>query len=158
MKPACEPNKPCILLIDDDADLIAFLFDVLVDEGFTIVAASNGQHALDLLEHGLRPHIILVDLMLPRVSGMDLLTHIRTDPELRTIPRIVITGASDRTAVIADRVFAKPFDHDTLVAAIHDLIEIDGQKHRTGPRSHAVAHDKRPAKKSRGRQTTSRKI
>jgi CheY-like chemotaxis protein len=155
---ACEPDKPCILLIDDDADLIAFLFDVLVNEGFTIVAASNGQHALDLLEHGLRPNIILVDLMLPRVSGMDLLTHIRTDPELRNIPRIVITGASDRTAVIADRVFAKPFDHETLVKAIHSLIEINGQKRRTGARSHAVAHDQQPARTRRRPHTSRRKI
>jgi CheY-like chemotaxis protein len=68
----CEPpDRPCILVVDDDPDLTAFLFSVLVDEGFSIMPASHGQQALDLLEHGLRPHVILIDLLLPRVSGIE---------------------------------------------------------------------------------------
>ena len=117
------PDQPCILLVDDDADLMAFLFSVLTNEGFSIVAASHGQQALDLLEHGLRPHVIVIDLMLPRVSGIDVLHHIRTDQSLRTIPRIVITGASVDATIVADAVFRKPFDHNDLVAAIHRLAE-----------------------------------
>jgi CheY-like chemotaxis protein len=96
---------------------------VLIDEGFSITAASHGQQALDLLERGLRPHVILIDLLLPRVSGVDVLTHIRADRELRTIPRIVMTGSSQRAGLVADAVFAKPFDHDELVRAIRRLME-----------------------------------
>jgi CheY-like chemotaxis protein len=119
------PGRPCILVVDDDPDLMAFLFSVLIEEGFSIMAASHGQQALDLLERGLRPHVILIDLLLPRVSGVDVLTHIRADRELRTIPRIVMTGSSQRAGIVADAVFAKPFDHDELVRAIHRLIEPD---------------------------------
>jgi CheY-like chemotaxis protein len=60
--------------------------------------------------------------MLPRVSGFDVLHHIRTDSSLRTIPRIVITGASQREAIVADAIFEKPFDHAELVATIHRLV------------------------------------
>jgi len=122
------PDQPCILVIDDDADLVAFLFSILVDERLSIVAASDGQQALDLLEHGLRPHLILIDLMLPRVSGFDVLHHIRTDSSLRSIPRIVITGASQRAAIVADAIFEKPFDHAELLAAIHRLVGVAGPK------------------------------
>ena len=126
---ACETsNQPCILVVDDDAALVAFLFSILEQEGFSIVAASHGQQALDLLEHGLRPHVILVDLMLPRVSGIDLLHHIRTDPALRAMPRIVITGSDDDASVVADAIFRKPFDNDALVAEIHRLVSGAGSR------------------------------
>ena len=116
------PDQPCVLVVDDDVDLIAFLFSVIVAERLSIVAASDGQQALDLLEHGLRPHVIILDLMLPRVSGFDLLAHLSADPVLRTIPRIVITGASEYRSVVADAIFEKPFDHDELLATIHQLV------------------------------------
>ena len=116
------PDRPCILIVDDDADLMAFLFTVLIEAGYSIVAASHGQQALDMLEQGLRPHLILIDLMLPRVSGFDVLNQIRTDRSLRTIPRIVITGQPEPGAVVADAVFQKPFDHDELLRAIRTLI------------------------------------
>jgi CheY-like chemotaxis protein len=135
---ACEPtDQPCILVVDDDADLVAFLFSILKQEGFSIVAASHGQQALDLLEHGLRPHVILIDLMLPRVSGTDVLHHIRTDPALRAIPRIVITGSDDGGAIVADAIFRKPFDNEELIATIHRLVESGGSTstERFGPRT-----------------------
>jgi len=123
--PCDPPDRPCILVVDDDPDLLALLFTELIEEGFSIVAASHGQQALDLLEHGLRPHLILIDLLLPRVSGVDVLAHIGADRELRTIPRIVMTGSSQRAGIVADAVFEKPFDHDELLRAIHRLIATD---------------------------------
>jgi len=144
-------DQPCILVVDDDADLMAFLFSVLTEEGFSMVAASHGQQALDLLEHGLRPHLILIDLMLPRVSGIDVLDHIRTDRSLRTIPRIVITGAPmERNALVADAVFQKPFDHGELLAAIHRLIGTVEPKVAVIDRrdSPATADDHGPRRKS----------
>ena len=147
MATECDPpDRPCILVVDDDPDLMAFLFSVLVEEGFSIMAASHGQQALDLLERGLRPHVILIDLMLPRVSGVDVLTHIRADRELRTIPRIVMTGSSQRTGIVADAVFAKPFDHDELHRAIHRLITPD-KSVDVADISRASADDRSPSRK-----------
>jgi DNA-binding response OmpR family regulator len=139
---SCDPpDRPCILIVDDDADLMAFLFSVLIDEGFSIVAASHGQQAMDLLERGLRPHLFLIDLMLPRISGFDLLNHIRTDRSLRTIPTIVMTGASERSPIVADVVFQKPFDHNELLAAIRRLIATAKSKSVDPVTSGARAHD-----------------
>ena len=136
-------DQPCVFIVDDDADLVASLFSVLSREGFSIVAASNGQQALDLLERGMRPHVILIDLMLPRVTGTDVLDYIRTERELRTIPRIAITGASEPVKIVADAVFRKPFDHDELVVTIRGLI--NGKSGRAsqvekGPTASAKSH------------------
>jgi len=157
---SCDPpDRPCILVVDDDADLVAFLFSVLVDEGFSIVAASQGQQAMDLLERGVRPHLILIDLMLPRISGFDLLNHIRTDRSLRTIPTIVMTGASERAPIVADVVFEKPFDHRELLAAIHRLVAPAGSKSAAPMPSRATAddHSSGTAQLSATRRTSSRR-
>ncbi len=139
---SCDPpDRPCILIVDDDADLVAFLFSVLVDEGFSIVAASHGQQAMDLLERGVRPHLILIDLMLPRISGFDLLNHIRTDRSLRTIPTIVMTGSSERPPIVADVVFEKPFEHTELLAAIHRLVTTAESKSERPVDTRGTAHD-----------------
>src|SRR5687767_4663577 len=122
-----------------------FSFRCSLTEGFSIMAASHGQQALDLLERGLRPHVILIDLLLPRVSGVDVLTHIRADRELRIIPRIVMTGSSQRAGIVADAVFAKPFDHDELVRAIRRLIEPEQLTVFAGSRR-ASADDRSPSR------------
>ena len=116
------PDKTCVLIVDDDSALVGFLFSALVEEGFALVAATDGQQALDLLERGLRPHVILIDLGLPRVSGYDLLSYIRDDAALRTIPRVIITGSDkDDPRAVADAVFRKPLDHESLIATIRRL-------------------------------------
>ena len=119
----CEPpDKTCVLIVDDDSALVGFLFSALVEEGFALVAATDGQQALDLLERGLRPHVILIDLALPRVSGYDLLSYIRDDAALRTIPRVIITGSDkDDLRAVADAVFRKPIDHEKLISTIRQL-------------------------------------
>ena len=116
------PDKTCVLIVEDDSALLGFLFSALVAEGFALVAATDGQQALDLLERGLRPHVILIDLALPRVSGYDLLSYIRDDAALRTIPRVIITGSDkDDSRTVADAVFRKPIDHENLIATIRRL-------------------------------------
>lgn len=116
------PDKTCVLIVDDDSALVGFLFSALVAEGFALVAATDGQQALDLLERGLRPHVILIDLGLPRVSGYDLLSYIRDDAALRTIPRVIITGSDkDDPRAVADAVFRKPIDHENLISTIRRL-------------------------------------
>ena len=150
MATGCDPpGQPCILIVDDDADLVAFLFSMLVEEKYSIVAASHGQQALDLLEQGLRPHLILIDLMLPQVSGNDVLNHIRTDPELKAIPRIVITGTSSPRATVADAVFEKPFDHRELLHAIQRLVRSKDREPTAGTASRATADDRSDVKKKR---------
>lgn len=67
--------------------------------------------------------MVLIDLMLPQVSGWELLEHLRADGELRHIPRIVITAVPrDQVRVVADAIFSKPLDYTKLMSAIDDLM------------------------------------
>jgi DNA-binding response OmpR family regulator len=118
------PNRNRILIVEDDPDTRASLYQALTHEGYSVITADNGQQALDLLERGIRPRVILVDLMLPRVDGTDLLSVLRDDPELRFTPTIVITAMSkEQVKVIADAVFHKPLDFKPLLAAVHNLAQ-----------------------------------
>jgi CheY-like chemotaxis protein len=117
------PSSKRILIVEDHADTRASLYQLLTREGFSVLTADNGQQALDLLDRGIRPALVLIDLMLPKVSGIDLITHLRTDPELRVIPTVVITALpKDEVRVIADVVLHKPLDFEPLVATVNKLI------------------------------------
>jgi CheY-like chemotaxis protein len=117
------PTSPeGILLIEDHPDTSAALVHLLTERGYRIITADNGQQALDLLEAGTRPQLILVDLMLPYVSGWELITYLQRDPQLRFTPTIVITGIpKDQVQVVADAVFSKPLDFSELTAKVDQL-------------------------------------
>lgn len=112
-----------ILLVEDHADTSAALVHLLTERGYPVITAENGQQALDLLEAGTRPQLILVDLMLPYVSGWELITYLQRDPQLRFTPTIVITGIpKDQVQVVADAVFSKPLDFSELTAKVDQLV------------------------------------
>jgi CheY-like chemotaxis protein len=117
------PNSNRILVIEDDPDTRASLFEVLTQRGYSVLTADDGQQAVDLLERGIRPRVILIDLMLPHVSGFDLIRHLRDDPELRFIPTVVITAMpKEQVKVIADVVLHKPLDFDVLTSTVAALV------------------------------------
>jgi CheY-like chemotaxis protein len=117
------PAGDVILLVEDHSDTLAALLHLLTERRYRVVSAVDGQQALDVLDRGLRPSLILIDLMLPHVSGWDLLTYLQTDPELRHTPTIVVTGVpKDQVRVVADAVFSKPLDYPELTAKIDQLI------------------------------------
>ena len=112
-----------ILVVEDDARTLGLLSTLLTDAGFTVLAAESGQRAIDLLERGTRPRLMIVDLMLPRVSGADVLRYAHEDSQLRHVPKVVITG-SDRDKhphIVADAIFTKPIDPATILQAIKRL-------------------------------------
>jgi CheY-like chemotaxis protein len=111
-----------ILIVEDDSHTRTGLVTLLQNDGFSVVAVTNGQEALDALESGLRPALMLIDLMLPEVSGWDLLKYLHEDFELRLIPTIVVTAAPDeRTPLIADHVLPKPVDVGRLLTLVRKL-------------------------------------
>lgn len=91
---ARDASVPSVLIVDDDADFRRVLAESLSDEGYRIIEATNGQVALDRLETE-RPQLILVDLLMPTMSGLELLQKVRKAPTLRNIPVVVITAAND---------------------------------------------------------------
>jgi len=83
-----------ILIVDDDSDVRRSLSDFLEDEGYAVAAASNGRAALDLMRGGgVRPAVILLDLMMPGMDGWDFRQAQLKDPTLASVPVVVVTAA-----------------------------------------------------------------
>jgi CheY-like chemotaxis protein len=115
------PNP--VFVIEDDADTMAAVVKLLEDNGWPVVTATNGEQAINQLSDGLRPGLIVIDLMLPKVSGWDVLQHLREVPELSDIPKIVMTAfPRANLRVTAEVVLHKPVDYDRLINAVLDLL------------------------------------
>lgn len=92
-------SVPTLLVVDDDANIARALSNLLEDEGYRVVAAENGKRGLELVEAGLRPNAIILDLMMPVMDGWDFRAEQLKDPAIRETPVIVLTatGFSRRT-------------------------------------------------------------
>ena len=109
-----------VLLAEDNDDVREALSAVLSARGYDVVPAENGKVALDLLLEGVRPCVILCDLMMPEMDGAEFWGHQRRDPALRGIPTVIYSGHPDakekvRSAGI-EAFLRKPLDIEELVA------------------------------------------
>jgi CheY-like chemotaxis protein len=113
-----------VLVVDDDPAIRAFVSELLADEGYEVRAATNGRHALAILESW-HPDVILLDLMMPEMDGWAFLASQRLNLELVCIPVIVMSasynlrGGAGRIA--AADVVTKPFAIDQLLAKVEAL-------------------------------------
>ncbi len=111
-----------VLAVDDDYDVLFALQDVLEMEGYRVIPARSGREALELLRRGLRPAVILLDLMMPEVSGWEFRAQQVVDPELAGIPVVVVSGQglSDRevASLGVDAYLKKPVDLDQLLNTV----------------------------------------
>ena len=82
-----------ILAIDDEVDTLTFYSEVLEDGNFTPITANNGLEGLKKAREE-TPDLILLDIMMPQQSGMKTYKELKSDPELKSIPVIIITGIS----------------------------------------------------------------
>jgi CheY-like chemotaxis protein len=114
-----------ILLVEDDLEIRAALSAILRNEGYAVTCAADGRDALDQLEQGTRPEVILLDLMMPVMGGVEFRLRQLQDPRFARIPVIVLTadgryreaGESLRAAAT----FPKPFEIEALLSAISRL-------------------------------------
>ena len=117
------PNTDRILVVEDNREAQEGLYTLLFREGYSVLTADNGQQALDLLERGIQPRLLIVDLMLPKVTGSDLLKHMQSDPALRQTRVIAITGLNpEDVRVVADVVLYKPIDVPLLLSTVAELM------------------------------------
>lgn len=111
-----------ILIADDDAATLDGLLDFLTDAGYRVVWARDGQEVMDLLLGGMVPILLIIDIAMPHVAGDELLRHLQTDPVLRVVPVLVVTGAPERAGrLVADAIVAKPVDLACLLAHVRRL-------------------------------------
>jgi len=115
-------RKPLILVVEDHDSARSALTALLSSTGYEVVETPNGREALALLAKGLRPDLILLDLMMPVMDGWEFMKRQRRDLQLCTIPTIVVTGVPSHDPRCLEmpvvRFLPKPFSGDQLMAAI----------------------------------------
>jgi CheY-like chemotaxis protein len=117
-----------VVIIDDHEDIRAILQEVLEEEGYAVAIAANGEDGLATLRRAPRPCVALLDLLMPVMSGWELLDRIKADPELAAVPVIILTGAlSSRQRVDipgAAAIFRKPVDPYDLLATLEKVMPL----------------------------------
>jgi CheY-like chemotaxis protein len=114
-----------ILVVDDDDDTRTCVMGVLDSEGYSVRGASNGQIALTILRSGFTPHLVLLDLMMPIMSGWEVLDEMAKVPKLATLPVVVFTAAGDLVpAKLTKPVVRKPIEIDALLRMVNDFCAV----------------------------------
>jgi two-component system phosphate regulon response regulator PhoB len=119
-----QPQHLIILVVEDDPRVRDLLQDVLSDEGYAVIAATNGEEALATFAT-VRPHLMTLDLDLPGIIGELLLKELRQRDDTRDLPIVIISAKHPIPAAVrtlAQAVVPKPFDIDTLISIIRNII------------------------------------
>ncbi len=107
-----------ILIVEDDEDLVRLTTHWLEREGYSIAHAADGEAALTLLGKDPLPALVLLDVMLPKIDGFEVLRHIRGDKRTKTLPVVMVTSFSrDRDAARGRELGA----NDYIVKPLHEL-------------------------------------
>jgi CheY-like chemotaxis protein len=113
------------VLICDDEPSLRELIRVSLDGAYSFAEADDGEESLELARR-LRPDVVILDMMMPRRTGLEVLTEMRSDEELCDIPVIVLTAqpAAREEALRegADIVMVKPFEPDEITAAVEEVL------------------------------------
>jgi CheY-like chemotaxis protein len=128
--------KKKILIVDDEPDIVSYLEMVLQDSGFETMTAGNGNEAMEAVKRE-RPDLVTLDITMPEASGTRFYKELRMDPDLSTIPVIIVTAVtglggdkyayekfiSNRRLVPApEAFFPKPIDREAFVEAVKGLL------------------------------------
>jgi two-component system, chemotaxis family, chemotaxis protein CheY len=112
-------SSPSILLVEDEADIRETLAEILEYEGYRVVTACDGAAAVTLLECGLRPALIILDLLMPNMTGEEFLQRVRAHPDWAHLTVVINSGTADlaRKAELlgANDHFLKPLEISVLL-------------------------------------------
>ncbi len=118
-----------ILVVDDEQPVREFLAAALEAGGHRVLQAYHGRHALSMLVGGnrLRPDLVISDVMMPMVGGVELCCTIKADPATRAIPVVLMSAAAKPPTIdaCADAYIGKPFDLDTIDALVRRMLSIE---------------------------------
>jgi len=126
-----EKKKSTILIVDDERSVVDTLSAVLSIRGFGVLEAYSGEMAQQVLEQHPRPDLIVLDILLPGVNGLELCQQLKADPELKSVPVLMITVITKDSDVAdgfwkigsgADDFVTKPFDPFMLADRIERLL------------------------------------
>lgn len=117
-----------ILVVDDEEDILRLMEYTLVREGFTTYTAESGITAISMVREK-KPDLIILDLMLPDMDGLDVCRSIRNNPEISAIPIIMVTAKGEDADVVAglelgaDDYITKPFSPRIMIARIKTVLK-----------------------------------
>ncbi|MCH2187516.1 response regulator, partial [Myxococcota bacterium] len=129
----CEPewaNAPEVLIAEDNPDMRSLLA-TLIGREFRVRTARNGREALEKLQEHL-PDLLLSDVMMPEMSGLELCREVKQNPATRTLPVVLVTSKAERDMKIeglelgADDYVTKPFHPRELMARVRSLVRVVG--------------------------------
>lgn len=127
-----------IAVIDDEPGIVQIARDYLERSGFRVVAAGDGSSALRVIRAE-QPSLVVLDLMLPEIDGLDVLRALRADPATRALPVILLTARVEETDRLiglelgADDYITKPFSPRELVARVRAVLRrSEGQRDESG--------------------------
>lgn len=118
-----------ILIVDDVADNVKLLSYDLADEGYETITAFRGAQALELAKKE-RPDLVLLDIMMPEMDGIEVCRRMKADPDLRAIPVIMVSAKGESDAIIeglsvgAHDYIAKPFEWPIVAARVASALRI----------------------------------
>jgi len=124
-------KRKLLVVVDDDVDLRHTLGDTLTDEGFEVKCAENGRIGLEILRGEIRQHrrpsAVLLDLMMPVMSGYEFRQEQQADPELAGIPVLVMSARWEAQSEVDSTEFIpKPIKLEKLLSIVHRLCETTG--------------------------------
>ena len=135
------PKSPAtILFADDNADMRQYVQRILLQGGYNVVLASDGQTALELAQES-SPALVLADVMMPRLDGFELLRNLRQNPVTRALPVILLSARAGEESRVegfqrgADGYLVKPFSARELLARVESIIKL---AHLSREAEHAI--------------------
>ncbi|MGE5103318.1 MAG: response regulator [Betaproteobacteria bacterium] len=122
-------EPPCILVVDDNPNNVDILKTRLESHGYRVVTAEDGEGAIARTRVE-RPDLVLLDIMMPGIDGLEACRRLKSDPALPFTPIVIVTAKSEAKDVIAgleagaDEYLTKPVDHGALVARVASMLRI----------------------------------
>ncbi len=121
------PTKETILVVDDEEDILELLRYNLIKEGYQVVCADTGEEALKKSEEPL-PDLIILDLMLPGINGLDVCKQLKRGAKTENVPIIMLTAKTEESDIVTglevggDDYVTKPFSPKVLLARVRSLL------------------------------------
>jgi len=110
-----------VLLVEDEEELRETMREALELNGYDVVAAQDGQAALDELDRIEHICMILLDLFMPRMNGWDFLTQMRLRPDMAEVPVIIHSSAANQAPAGVTRVLQKPLEFERLLSVVREF-------------------------------------
>ena len=118
---------PTILVVEDQEEIASLLRFKLKNSGYEVVLAENGKIALEMA-HADQPDLIIMDVMMPVMDGLETLKNLKSDASLKLIPVIMLTAQSSESSVVngfelgADDYITKPFRTQEFIARVNAVL------------------------------------